>query len=140
MPFPNWTTNSFETFTNGRAKRSVSLPRTIEIMVVTDLSMWKNHGESLQDYVFALMASVSDRNFKAKDEAKVDCLLICLGIAYIQAFKHWQPNQCQVDKAVRHEEYGRGPATGAALFRWLRPEHLAPFLPLAVRTQQSRRR
>ena len=42
-----------------RAKRSISLERTIEIMVVTDFSMWKYHGESLNDYVFSLIASVS---------------------------------------------------------------------------------
>lgn len=82
MPFPNWTTNSFETSTNGRAKRSVSLPRTIEIMVVTDLSMWKNHGESLQDYVFALMASVSDSYFNLKFKAKVEVLCFFVRTRY----------------------------------------------------------
>lgn len=42
-----------------RFRRSVSLERTIEIMVVTDSTMDQYHGRSLQSYVLALMAMVS---------------------------------------------------------------------------------
>ena len=42
-----------------RSRRSVSEARTIEMMIVTDMSMWESHGESLQEYVFSLVASVA---------------------------------------------------------------------------------
>lgn len=46
---------------NYRNKRSYSSERTIEILVVTDLSMYIYHENSLRNYVFTLMAMVSDK-------------------------------------------------------------------------------
>lgn len=41
-----------------RLKRSYSSERTIEMSIVTDLSMYLYHGNSLRNYVFTLIAMV----------------------------------------------------------------------------------
>lgn len=47
------------TMTMERKKRSYSSERTIEISIVTDLSMYLYHENSLRNYVFTLIAMVS---------------------------------------------------------------------------------
>ena len=48
-----------ETIHRGRHKRSVSLERFVEVMVVVDKEMSKYHGDDLQRYVLTLMSIVS---------------------------------------------------------------------------------
>lgn len=48
-----------QTIRRGRHKRSVSLERYLEIMVVVDKEMSKYHGSDLHRYVLTLMSIVS---------------------------------------------------------------------------------
>ena len=49
-----------ETIHRRRHKRSVSMERFVEVMVVVDKEMSKYHGDDLQRYVLTLMSIVSE--------------------------------------------------------------------------------
>lgn len=46
---------------NHRTKRSYSLKRNIEILVVVDILMNRYHGDNLQNYIYTIMSSVSNK-------------------------------------------------------------------------------
>lgn len=50
---------SFQHQKQNRSRRSYSSERTVEILLVTDRSMFLYHGNALRNYVFTLMAMVS---------------------------------------------------------------------------------
>ena len=58
-----------------RPKRSYSLERNIEILIVIDILMNKYHGDNLENYIFTIMSTVSNHLEQFLNQTLEWCLI-----------------------------------------------------------------